>query len=531
VVITVNAAPVVSVTGAGAVCAGSPSTLTASGALSYSWQPGNFTGSAITVTPGSTTTYTVTGTSANGCSGTGFATVTVSPAPIVIAGGSTNICSGSTTTLNVSGAVNYTWQPGNMTGSSITVTPASTTLYVVTGTDAGGCSSNDSLLVTIDPSPVVTATALQNSFCAGGSTTLTASGAGSYIWQPGNMTGNSVSVTPAATTTYTVTGTSGNCSSAAQITITVLPAPTVMVTGNTSVCLGSSTTLNATGAVTYTWQPGNLSGSSVSVAPLANTNYVVTGTDANGCTGSTSVTVTLAPYPTVNASASNPVICAGDVVTLNAAGADIYNWQPGNFGGDGVNVTPSVSTTYTVVGTNAGGCTDTAFVSVAVNPLPAVALTLSDDTICNNDFPFVLSGGTPAGGVYSGQGVLGGQFDPMTAGVGLHQVTYTYADPATGCENTAAQLIYVDACTGIAELDGTLFNLYPNPAHDLLTISYDSYSEPMQVMLYNSIGELVNTYTMTGTRLDIDLGALPVGMYQLTITTKEGQVTKKVIKM
>ena len=113
--------------------------------------------------------------------------------------------------LSSSGAINYLWQPGNLSGSSVVVNPTATTAFVVTGTDNNGCTGVDTVLVTVNQSPTVFSSASQNVFCQGNSTTLFASGASSYIWQPGNLTGSVVSVTPAVSTTYTVTVTTGSC--------------------------------------------------------------------------------------------------------------------------------------------------------------------------------------------------------------------------------------------------------------------------------------------------------------------------------
>ena len=118
--------------------------------------------------------------------------------------------------------------------------------------------------------PNVTASATSNTICNGSPTTLNSSGANTYVWNPGNLSGSSsVSVSPTTTTTYTVIGTSASgCTNTNTTTITVnaLPNVTASATSNT-ICNGNSTTLNSSGANTYVWNPGNLSGSSVSVSP------------------------------------------------------------------------------------------------------------------------------------------------------------------------------------------------------------------------------------------------------------------------
>ncbi|MBI3509936.1 MAG: hypothetical protein HY064_04680, partial [Bacteroidetes bacterium] len=188
------------------------------------------TGSTYT-TPvlGSTTTYWV-GT----CPGWFRVpvTVTVAAAPnVTVSASSSTICSGTSTTLTAAGATTYTWMPGSLSGTSVIVTPGSTTTYTVTGTLGAGCTNTATITITVNPTPTVTATAASPTICSGSSTTLTGSGASTYTWNPGALSGTTVTVTPASTTTYTVTGTSAaGCTSTAQVTVTVNPSPTVTAT-------------------------------------------------------------------------------------------------------------------------------------------------------------------------------------------------------------------------------------------------------------------------------------------------------------
>ena len=530
--VNVNALPVIAITGDGIICSGSSSQLTASGAANYTWMPGNLSGASVSVSPVVNTTYTVTGVDSLGCVATAVQAIVVTPSPVVLLSGNTQICSGGTTQLFATGASSYLWQPGNLTDSLVTVNPAATTTYTVTGT-TGNCSSTSTITVTVSPSPLVTASALQSSVCAGGSTTLSASGASSYIWQPGNLTGAVVAVSPSATTTYTVTGISGNCSSTATVLVTVLPAPALFVQPQPlNICQGTTATLVAGGAANYLWQPGNVSNDSLVVAPSVTTTYTVTATDINGCTATTTATVNVGTAPVVSAFANNTVICAGDAVTLNAVGADVYSWIPGNLGGSSVSPSPTTTTTYTVTGTTSNGCSSTDTITVQVNALPTVSFALSSDTVCSGEAPFALSGGLPAGGTYSGQGVVAGQFDPMNSGTGLIQITYTYTDPVTGCANTATDLMYVDPCAGVNENSGNevSFTLYPNPTDDRVTLVYSTWSEPVSVIMYNALGQQVSSVQLTGVQTDISLRDLPVGVYHLTLITPEGTTTQKVIK-
>jgi PKD repeat protein len=441
ITITVNPTPTVTATASPAtICAGSSSTVTATGATTYTWNPGNISGSPATVTPASTTTYTVTGAN-GGCTATRTVTVTVNPSPTVsVTSANTSICVGNSTTLTASGGTSYTWNPGSLTGTSVTVTPTATTTYTVTGTAANGCTNSATILITVNPTPTVSVTSLNSAICDGSSETLTASGATTYNWMPGSLSGSAVTVTPSSSTTYTVTGTNGTCSATATISITVNPAPTVSATAsNTSICSGSSVTLTGSGATSYDWQPGNLSGSSITDAPLSTTTYTMTGTDANGCTSTANVTVTVNPTPTVTLTTSSASICTGSSVTLNASGASTYNWMPGNISGSSVTDSPAATTTYTATGTDANGCTATEMITVTVYAQPPVTAT-GNNLICPG-FSTTLYGGGGTSYVWQPGGFTTDSITVTPVSTTTYTVTGT---DAAGCTNTATITVTID---------------------------------------------------------------------------------------
>jgi PKD repeat protein len=447
--ITVNAAPTVTTTASNAtICAGNSTTLNASGASTYNWMPGNLTGSSVTVSPTTTTTYTVTGTAANGCTNTSTRTITVNPAPNVSSTAANNsICVGNSTTLSATGASTYNWMPGNLTGASVTVSPTTTTTYTVTGTAANGCTNTSVLTVTVNPTPTVTTTASNTSVCVGNSATLTASGATTYTWMPGNLTGSSVTVSPTTTTTYTVTGTNGTCTGTSTRTITVNPLPNVSSTAaNGSVCDGSSTTLTASGASTYTWMPGNLTGSSVSVAPNVATTYTVTGTAANGCTNTSTVSVNVNALPTVSASAASTTICTGNTTTLTGSGANTYTWMPGNLSGASVNVTPATTTTYTVTGIDANGCSNTGTVQITVGAQPVVTASAANNSICDGSSTTLTASGTATYTWMPGN-LTGSSVSVNPAATTTYTVTGVNGP---GCQNTATVTVVVNALPNVA---------------------------------------------------------------------------------
>ncbi len=345
------------------VCAGQQLTLTASGATSYTWNPGNLTGASVTLAPSATTMYTVSATSGT-CVTTRTVPITVSPSPTLTVQNQT-ICTGGTATLIASGASTYSWSTSQTT-PTIFVTPASNTTYTITGT-VGSCSNTKTVSVTVGPNLGINLAATSTVFCSGGSATITANGASSYTWST-SSNNTSITVSPAVTTTYTVNGTAGACSGSAAITISVNPTPTITSSPNTTICSGSSTILTAGGASTYTWMPGSLTGPNVNVTPASTTIYTVTGTAVGGCVNSKTLSVTVNTKPTVNVASSSATTCPGVAVTLFATGANTYNWNPGNLSGASVSVTPSSTTVYTVVGTALNGCTDTKTLNITVMP-------------------------------------------------------------------------------------------------------------------------------------------------------------------
>jgi hypothetical protein len=219
--------------------------------------------------------------------------------------------------------------------------------------------------------PIVTASAYATTICSGQSDTLRGGGAASYVWA-GTPSGyvNGAGFVVTTTKTYSLTGTDTNgCTNKATITITVNPLPTLTVTATSSVvCFGQTTTLNASGASTYTWNTG-ATGSSAAVTPVANTVYTVTGTNANGCKNTKTYSVTITPVITIYGSNK---VCIGDSSLLFAYGANTYTWSAGNVMNDSLYIHPTSTvtpTTYSVIGTDtATGCNSTvSYTVIAIN--------------------------------------------------------------------------------------------------------------------------------------------------------------------
>lgn len=345
-----------SVTGNTAICNGSSTTLTATGALSYNWI--NLANTAtISVSPTVSTNYSVTGLAANGCSASVVRLVNVTLIPTITVSGNTVICNGQTTNLTGNGATStYSWSSGAI-AQIAALNPTSTTNYILTGV-SGPCSNTTALTVSVNAVPSLTLSGLII-ICPGQTTSLTVNGANNYNWSTGPQT-QVITLSPTVTTSYTVTGTSANCSNSAQVTISVKPTPIFTVNSGT-ICAGKGFTIVPMGnALSYSY-----SGNYATVMPSLNTNYTVTGIGANGCKASMVSGVTVNPLPNVTISPTVSSICYNQVAVLTAGGATTYTWNTGsnNFA---IIITPTITTNYTISGTDPNGCINTATASLKV---------------------------------------------------------------------------------------------------------------------------------------------------------------------
>lgn len=411
--VSVGATPTITVN-SGSICSGSSFTIVPSGASSYT-----ITGNTLTVSPAATAAYSVTGSNGS-CmaTNTAVANIIVSTTPTLTIN-SASICSGGSVALMPSGAGSYT-----ITGNNYTVSPTSTTSYSLTGSNAG-CAASNTAVATVSVYATPTITINSVAICAGSMATLTPGGAGTYT-----ITGGSYTVSPTANTIYSVTGTStAGCASAntAISNVTVNPLPTISV-NNGAVCPGNTFTLAPTGASSYTY-----SGGSNVVSPGVTTSYTITGTSAEGCHATNTAVATVSVVNTLSITVTgNTTLCAGQSTTLTANGASTYTWN-GTVITNTFAVSPTSTGIYTIMGAS-GTCSNTAMVTVSVNPVPVI--TVNSGSVCSgNSFTIV-----PAGAVtytYSG-----GSAVVSPAASTNYSVT---GSSALGCisSNTAISLVNV----------------------------------------------------------------------------------------
>jgi hypothetical protein len=336
--VIVNLPPVVSVN-SGTICSGEIFTLSPSGALTYS-----YTGGSSTVSPGSTTSYTISGSSAEGCTATAVAAVMVNPTPTVSVN-SGSICPGDSFTIQPSGAAGYTFS----SGASV-VSPVATSIYTVIAGSVENCTSTAISTVWVDITPTISVNS--GTICTGDAFILSPSGAFSYTYSSGSAT-----LLPVNNATYYITGSSAlGCaaSNTAVSTVWVNITPTISVNSGT-ICAGDPFIITPSGAFSYTY-----SGGTATVLPVSHATYYITGSSTTGCLASNTAiaTVVVNNLPDILVSSSSNTICAMESATLTATGGQSYTWSPGGNTGNNV-VSPVTNTSYTLTGTGTNGCSKT----------------------------------------------------------------------------------------------------------------------------------------------------------------------------
>ena len=415
------------------ICSGESVVLTAGGGVTYNWGTLPGTGNTQTVNPTTTTTYSVTAISANGCPSSVPATVTiVVTQPITVQNASLLACyspSGvvydltqAQTQITSASGVTFSYyvnQADANAGNTNTIATPTTfsssgnqTVYVRVVN--GACSYVVSLQLNMTPvttlniaapatitctTPQITLNASASTIPTGSTVVWTTTGGGNIV--SGGTTLNPV-VNAAGTYTLTVTNTNqpGNlvCTYTANTTVTVnTVAPITIVTANVpQICPGESVTLTASGGATYNWTglPGN--GNIQVVSPTVTTSYTVAAVGANGCISTQPATITIiVGPPTAALVASKTKICAGESVTLTASGGVTYNWVGLTGNGNTQVVSPTTTTTYQVYALGGNGCTNNIAATVTIQVVPAITSNLQDLYVCAGDEGTLDAGSGP----------------------------------------------------------------------------------------------------------------------------------------
>lgn len=419
----------------------------------YLWSPGGMATSSVTGLAAGT--YTVIATDSKGCPVTSFITITEPPTLTVVLNSTPVSCFGgsdgavSASPAGGTAGYSYSWSPGGSTLSTVPGVIAGT--YTVTITDANGCTTTGTTIVTEPVAPLSNTEVITNVSCFGGnngSIAVTTAGGTSpytYLWLPGGQTTSGISGQIAGTYTVTVTD-FNNCQLTSTYTITE-PLQLAISYSQTNVsCFGGSNG-TATGTVsggtvpyTYLWSPSG--GSGATAAGLSAGTYTLTVTDGLGCVFASSVTITEPTLLTSLTTVTDETCDYSNDGTSTVTGSGgtpgyTYSWAP--LGGTGATATGLSAGTYTVTVTDLLGCTSTA-TSLIAEPLP---LTIIFDTQINvscfggNDglLSATVSGGTPN---YTYSWMPGG--GTLNVFTGLTAGTYTLTitdDNSCTAQNTA----------------------------------------------------------------------------------------------
>ncbi|HNP98636.1 MAG TPA: T9SS type A sorting domain-containing protein, partial [Bacteroidia bacterium] len=361
----------------------------------------------------------------------------------------------------------------------------------------------------------------------------------SYLWSSGETT-QSVSVNNTGNYRVTVTNMNGCAATSEYTSITVNPAPqvpSISTSSLTTFCEGGSAVFTSSEPNDNQWYKDGVAitgETGVTYSATTSGDYSVVVTNGSGCSKTSSVETVI-----VN---SNPVVAAGPDITLGICNPEyvLTNGTPagGIYNGMGVNnaiFDPAIGVgTYTVsyYYEDGNGCASTSTADITVEPAPVVTLA-GLTPMCTTDQPIQLTGGSPAGGMYSGQGVNGILFDP-SIGMGIYAITYSYTD-ANGCSSSASKNMVVDVCTGIqSAVNNSGVSVYPNPAKDLIRVSYFSDNTSLKlIQLFSVEGQLVFQKELNekvdSAPLDVIIPEQAAGCYTLRLHGDLGTVNKKLL--
>ena len=507
-------------------CLGKTATLTASGALTYTWS--NSVTNGVSFSPSVTTTYTVSGQ--NGC-GTTTAVTTISVAPIAVnmLVTPTLVCAGKPATINVAAAAtSYTWLPLNISGSSnsLIVSPQVNTTYTTVVSD-GTCSGIGIISLATNPNPTITVSATSTTVCQGDPVTITASGGLNYTWTPGNLSGASITVNPTSPTAYVTTAdNSFGCTSSTTQVIITAASPTVVLSANTNfICVGDPVTITASGATTYLWNSGSTN-TLLTLNPTSSGTYSCTGTASNCSSTQTIDVAVFDPTLSITGSAS---LCEGVTSTLAVSGGGTYTWSTGsNFAN--TNITPTSTSVYTVSALTSSGsitCPSTASFQVVVKPNPTVTVVASRTVMCKGETIDLTASGA-SNYVWSNTTTTSNSI-VVTSSL-ITTLNYTVTGTNTqGCSTSTTVLIKVNSCNAIKESTngGNQLSIYPNPNSGNFTIAYAS---AIELNLVNELGQLVKTISLNSTNnFQASVSNLAKGIYFVTGQKSNTPINQKLI--
>jgi hypothetical protein len=533
--------PAFNISGNTLVCLSSTGTLSlVGGAVSYTWSTGS-NASSITITPSVTTTYSAVGTGTNGCQVSAFTTVTVNNPTITGVGAA--VC-GTTAvgTLTANGFAPVTWYatstPTNplATGNTFTASAATTTTYyaqanstntgsIATTYTAGNGSNGNMFDVTALNAITINSVDVMISSVAVATV---------EVWyRPGSFVGfesSNAGWISAGTGTVMGAGNGNPVPFNVNLGINIPAGQTygIYVTANGGGSFGYS---NGTAVGNLFTQNSDISifegkGGSYFAVTIAtrvwNGNIHYT---KQGCASPIiPVTLTVSSQPLVTLGASQTSVCAGNTINIGSTGANTYTWSTG---ANGALISPTINatTTYSVIGETAPGCSGTASIQITANAVPTVAVVSSNSVLCNGQTATLTASGanTYVWSTSSTNTVI-------TVAPGTNTTYTVTGTSANGCVKAIAFTQSVTICTGVEanSVFSSLINIYPNPSNGLITTDF-SFEGEKEIIISNSLGQMVKTLKTKNNSEVIDLKEYAKGIYFVKIMSNSNSANYRII--
>lgn len=549
--VTVLPKPSVSITGDTVLCQGESTLLTCTNASSFLWSTGS-TERSISVSE--TGTYSVIVTNSMGCTQSASIDVHVYDLPNLMILGDTVLCQGEQTELLAIGGNSYLWSNGS-TNASITVAPANSTSYTVQAFN-GVCMSEMSRLVVVNEKPTASITA-PDGICDGSSVLLTAHGGLAYLWSNGQ---SSAMIDVHDSGIYQVVAFNQfGCTDTASHQLVQFPQAQVSIVGSSSLCPDEQGTLTAVGVGNFLWSTGDTSSSIVISTP---SSYQVQLTDANGCVAFATQNVVALTSPTIVINGPDDM-CENATVTLSAlcANATSFSWNTGE-SSTTIEVSPSVTTTYTVTAISAAncfsqkshtvnvhptylteltaeicqgypysgqgfiipvqqeagvftftrnlqtvyGCDSVRVLQLTVNPVPVITSNISgNEQITNSgNYVYVLE---PVANATSYEWILSNPNWSLSYNQNIAQVSISYPGSATlsvyalnSCGQSLPKTIQITFSTGVDDVEMSAVQVFPNPTSGMVNVQWmnGGQVDKVEIQLFDMYGRLLDVLETNG---------------------------------
>lgn len=500
---------------------------------------------------------------------------TCTPPSTPIISGNNSICMGNANPLGISNydaSCTYSWSTPTGVINSTSVSGTNTGTYTVTATNNCGSAVSSGFFVTVNSPPNISASANPSSITSGASSTLTASGANTYLWSTGSSN-SIITVNPTQTTTYTVTGTSNGCSATAQVTVNVT-SPTCPSNATLTVSNPPINPLNSSGAsgttnVTVSSQLCSWSATSnaawLTLSPTSGTGNGSFTWNASACTGSNnprtaiitlyingvqSQTINVTQNCTQTTNCTNPPTAnagqnatytagmqiGGNPTAANGPAPYTYAWSPATGLSSATVSNPTVNgitatTTYTVIVTDAAGCTASNSITISVNggtcpnPLPTPQLQING---CNLSI-------TPVANViyqwyYNNNPIPSTNSNQIFAQNGNGQY-YVMITSLLNNNCTAQSIpISINCPTGIIDEVFSKLVVYPNPTHSILNIDLnEKLKDKAKVEVFTALGQLMYQQNLE-TKNIISVENWSVGVYFIKVTVGDKSTVVRFLK-